>query len=153
MKTLHFPVPTLSGKFSLLSESFLTGLSELHFTWRKKYFEKYPLWFFLPSFSDIEQKISVILSNVYQLGCQNCIRRVHKSSSNSIFFGKKLVEFCLSLSDLQTEKNCFLTKIYRHVCQKCILTVHWINLRRGFLRKSFLASFRALAKNIRFFLE
>ena len=69
------------------------------------------------------------------------------------FFWKKLVEFCLSLSDSQTEKYCFLTKIYRHVCQKCILTVHWNNLRSGFLWKSFLASFRALAKNIRFFLE
>ena len=111
MKTLHFLVPTLSGKFSLLSESFLTGLSELHFTWQKDYFEKYPLWVFRPSFSDIEQKISVILSNVYQLGCQNCMRRFHKRSSSWIFFLQKscrVLFITLGLSDkkiLLSDKN------------------------------------------------
>ena len=152
MKTLRFLVPTLSGTFSLLSESFLTGLSELRFTWRKVYFEKYPLWVFPPSFSDIQRKFSVVLSNVYQLGCQNCNRRVHKSSSSCIFLEKscRVLFITFGLSD---KKNCFLTKIYRHVCRKCILTVHWNNLRRGFLWKSFLASFRALAKNIHFFLQ
>ena len=69
------------------------------------------------------------------------------------FFAKKVVEFRLSLLDFQTKKNSFLTQLYCHVCQKCNLTVHWNNLRRGFLWKTFLASFRALAKNSWFFLE
>ena len=97
------------------------------------------------TFSDIEQKIFGILSNVYQLGCQNCILRVQKNSLSWISFAK-VVEFCLSISDFQTKKSCFLAEKYRHVCQKCILTVRWNNLRGGFLWKSFLAIFRDLAK-------
>ena len=94
MKTLHFLVPTLSGKFSLLSESFLTGLSELHSTWQQDYFEnKYPLCVFPLSFSDIEQKIFGSLSNVYQLGCENCIFRVQKRSLRWTSFARKLYSF------------------------------------------------------------
>ena len=37
--------------------------------------------------------------------------------------------------------------------QNCILTVNWNNSRKGFLRKSYLVIFRALAKNLRFILE
>ena len=70
-----------------------------------------------------------------------------------VYFLEKGCRFLFITFGLSDKKYCFLTKIYRHVCQKCILTVHWNNLRRGFLWKTFLASFRALAKNSWFFLE
>ena len=44
-------------------------------------------------------------------GWQNCIRRVHKSSSSWIFFFcKKVVEFFLSLSDFQIKNIAFWQK-------------------------------------------
>ena len=82
------------------------------------------------------------------------LSKLHSSCPEAFFalniFCKKFVEFCLSLSDFQTKNVCFLTEKHRHICQKCILTVHWKNLTKGFLRKSFLVIFRALAKKLRF---
>ena len=82
------------------------------------------------SFSDIEPKFFRIFWIVYELGCQNCILRVHKNSLSWIGFAK-VVDFCLHFRTFRQKKIAFWQK-NNAVCQKCILTVHWNNLRGGF---------------------
>ena len=60
---------------------------------KKLFWEEVSSLSFPLSFSDLEQKFFGVLSNVYQLGCQNCIFRVQKCSLRWTSFARKLYSF------------------------------------------------------------
>ena len=150
LKTLHFLVPTLSGKFSLCPKVFWQGCQNCIspgnriILRRSILFEFSPIFFghWAENLREFVECLSTGLSKLHS-SCPEAFSQLN-------IFCKRVVEFSLSLSDFQTKKFPLWQK-NNAACQKCILTVHWNNLRGGFLWKSFLATFRDLAKKISVF--
>ena len=136
MKTLHFLVPTLSGKFSLCPKVFWLGCQNCIPPGNRIILRRSILFEFSPIFFGHWAKILRDFVDCLSTGSS----KLHSSCPKELFELNKFCKSCRVLFitfGLSDKKSCFLAEKYRHVCQKCILTVRWNNLRGCFFGNLF----------------
>ena len=106
----------LARIFQPSGKIFSAGLSKLHFTCPGEHFEDFfEQYFIFLSFSDIEWKILILLSKLFQRGCQNRILCVQRNTLSKKKYFFKIFYFFIIFGHW--------AKSFRQGCRNCILGV------------------------------